>query len=91
MAGLFVIGTDGYTVIRYLVSILALIVAVMAVQSARWPWSIPVVVIAIVWNPVFVVPLEGTVFAALHIVAAAVFLATGLLLRAPIEPAPRRR
>lgn len=85
MAGLFLIGVgpDAYVPIRYVVSILALIVAVMAAQHGRWPWALPLAVIAVVWNPVFVVPLAGLAWSASHILAAAVFLATGLLLRVP--------
>lgn len=83
MAGLLVLGSDGYTVVRYIVSIFALIVAALAVQHGRWIWALPMAAIAIVWNPVFPLPWEGTLFAALHIIGAATFLAAGLLLRVP--------
>jgi hypothetical protein len=85
LAGLFVIGAgeEAYTPLRYVISLLALIVAVMAIQSSRWVWALPLVAVAVLWNPVFPLPVTGTVWAGAHILAAAVFFATGLLLRVP--------
>ena len=55
--GLQFIDGGGFTVIRYIVSIFALIVAVFAWQAGQWWWLIGLVPIAVLWNPVFPVEL----------------------------------
>lgn len=89
LAFVAVIDSDWFTIARYVVSILALIVCVFAVQARQWWWLIGLVPIAIVWNPVLPIDLDTLVFQALHIVAAAVFVASGLLIKVP-QPAERR-
>ena len=84
LVGVVFIAGDGFTVIRYLVAILALIVAWFSWQAGQWWWIIPLVPIAVLWNPVF--PLDLGVpdlWLGLQYVAAAVFIAAGILVRVP--------
>ena len=80
--GLQFIDGGGFTVIRYIVSIFALIVAVFAWQAGQWWWLIGLVPIAVLWNPVFPVELVmPTLWMALQYGAALVFIAAGILIR----------
>ncbi|QEW04074.1 DUF6804 family protein [Microbacterium lushaniae] len=63
-------------------AILALIVAWFAVQARHWWWVPVFVAIAVVWNPVYPLPLSGPVWIAAQPVAAVVFLVGGALIRA---------
>ena len=84
LIGVALIAGDGFTVIRYVVSILALIVAVFAWQARQWWWLIGLVPIAVLWNPV--VPIElgmPDLWLGLQYVAALVFIACGILIKAP--------
>ena len=82
LVGVALIGGDGFTVIRYVVSIFALIVAVFAWQARQWWWLIGLVPIAILWNPVFPIELgQPDLWLGLQYVAAIVFLAAGILIR----------
>ncbi len=82
LIGVALIDGDGFTVIRYVVSILALIVAVFAWQARQWWWLIALVPIAVLWNPIF--PLDiglPDVWLGLQYVAALVFIATGIFIK----------
>lgn len=82
LAGVALITTDGFTVIRYVVSIFALIIAVFAWQARQWWWIIGLAAIAVLWNPV--VPIDignADVWLGLQYVAALIFIATGVLVK----------
>jgi uncharacterized membrane protein YoaK (UPF0700 family) len=81
LAGIALIQSDGFTVIRYAVSILALVVCVFAWQAKHWWWLIPIIPIAIIWNPVVPTAIEGDVWLGMQYVAALVFIAAGILIR----------
>lgn len=88
LAGLALLESDGYLVIRFAVSILALIVAVFAFQAKQWWWLIGLVPIAVLWNPVFPIDLgNATLWLALQYVAAILFLVCGWFIRIE-EPDP---
>ena len=90
LAGVAFIESDGFTVIRYVVSIFALIVAVFAWQAHQWWWLIGLVPIAILWNPVFPIDLGlPEVWLGLQYVAALVFIAAGILIRTEPDQAKR--
>jgi hypothetical protein len=89
MAFVTVIDSDWFTLARYLISILALIMCVFAIQARQWWWLIGLVPIAVVWNPVLPIALDTFLFQALHIAAAAVFVVSGILIKVP-RPAERR-
>ena len=81
LAGVALISFEGYIAIRFAVSILALIVAVFAWQARQWWWLPPLAAIAVAWNPVLILPLEGDLWLGAHYVAAIVFIAVGVLVR----------
>jgi hypothetical protein len=74
LAGIFVNTEAGFTVIRYIVSIFALIVLVIAIQARSWLWILPLGAIAVVWNPVWPIRLQDDLWFGLQYAAALVFL-----------------
>ncbi|CAN5187339.1 hypothetical protein BH09ACT5_BH09ACT5_01830 [soil metagenome] len=90
LIGVALIEGDGFTVIRYVVAILALIVAVFAWQARQWWWLIGLVPIAVLWNPVIPVELGmPDLWLGLQYVAALVFIACGILIK--VQDAPQER
>jgi hypothetical protein len=81
LAGIALIGSDAFTVIRFAVCILALIVSVFAWQAKMWWWIILLGPIALLWNPIFPVELTDDVWLAVEYVAALVFIAAGILIK----------
>lgn len=82
-AGALLLDSGAFTVVRFAVSILALIVLVFAVRGRTW-WAVPLVAaIAVVWNPVVVLPLSGQPWAALQFAAGVVFVVVGVLVKVP--------
>jgi hypothetical protein len=82
LIGVALITSDGFTVIRYIVSILALIVAWFAWQARQWWWIVGLVPIAVLWNPVFPIDLgQPDVWLGLQYVAVLVFIAAGILIK----------
>ena len=64
-------------------TVLALIVLVFALRGRAW-WALVVTAaIAVCWNPLVTVPIPGQVWAALQIVAAALFVVMGLAVKVP--------
>ena len=88
LAGVGLISGEGFTVIRYIVSIFALIVAVFAWQARQWWWVPPLAAIAVLWNPVIPIDLGAPdVWLGLQYVAALIFLAAGILVRTSVDKA----
>lgn len=82
LAGVALIEGDGFTIIRYIVSIFALIVAVFAWQAKQWWWLIGLAPIAVLWNPVLPIDLRAPdVWLALQYVATLVFAAAGIFIK----------
>lgn len=84
-----ILGTEWFLAVRFIVTILALIMAWFAVQAQQWWWLIALVPIAVVWNPIFPLPFDGPVWVAAQPVAALVLLVVGALLKTPrTDPRP---
>ena len=84
LVGLALLGSDAFTVIRFVVSILALIVAFFALQARQRWWVIPLVAIAVLWNPVFPIDLgQPDLWLGLQYVASIVFVSAGITIRVP--------
>jgi len=87
--GAFLLDSGGFTVVRYAVSILALIVLVFAWRGRTW-WALPLLAaVAVLWNPVVVVPLDGQPWAAMQFAAAVVFVVAGVRIKVPNAEAGR--
>ena len=81
LAGLALVDSDAYLVIRFVVSIFALIIVVFAWQARQWWWLALLLPIAVIWNPIWVISITGDLWLGLHYVAAIVFIACGILIR----------
>ncbi len=77
------VGSDWFTVFRFVVSILALIVAWFAVQARHWWWVPVFVAIAVLWNPVYPFPFSGIFWILAQPIAGSTFLLAGILIRKP--------
>lgn len=83
LAGLGLTTAGAYIVIRFLVAILAAVVAVFAVQSRAWWWLPFLGAVVVIWNPVVPVDLTDAVWIAVQVVAAAVLITAGATIRRP--------
>jgi hypothetical protein len=81
LGGLLLVGQESYLIIRFAVSILALITAVFVWQSRKWAWLPVPVVIAVLWNPVLPFGFSGQPFRLGHVVGAAALLLVGAIVR----------
>jgi hypothetical protein len=81
LGGLLLVGQESYLIIRFAVSILALITAVFVWQSRKWAWLPVPVVIAVLWNPVLPFGFSGQPFRLGHVVGAAALLLVGAVVR----------
>jgi hypothetical protein len=83
LAGLALIGTANFIIIRFAVSILALIVCVFAWQAHQWWWLAILVPIAVLWNPVIPIEIGGDLWLGFQYVAALIFIVAGILIKVP--------
>jgi hypothetical protein len=91
LAGLALLDNPGgYLFIRFGVAILALIVVVFAWQAKHYWWVLPLVAIAVAWNPIFPPDFHGQWWVAAQFVATIVFIAAGILIRVK-NPEDRNR
>jgi len=81
LGGLLLVGQESYLIIRFAVSILALITAVFVWQSRKWAWLPVPVVVAVLWNPVLPFDFSGQPFRLGHVVGAAALLLVGAVVR----------
>jgi len=79
--GTALIGTELFTIVRFLISILALIVVWFAVQARQW-WWIPLFIgVAVLWNPVVPLPFTGIFWVLAQPLAGSFFVLAGILIR----------
>ncbi|MGN6446673.1 DUF6804 family protein [Amnibacterium sp.] len=81
LGGLLLVGQDAYFLIRYGVSILAVITAVFVWQARQWAWLPVPLVVAVLWNPVLPLSFSGQPFRLGHLAGAAALLVTGVFAR----------
>lgn len=79
------IDVPAFVAVRWGVTVLALIVLVFAVRGRTWWAAAVTAAIAVCWNPLVTVPLPGQLWAALQLVAAAVFIVIGIAVKVPRE------
>ncbi len=87
LAGLALLDSEAFLVIRYAVAILAAVVVVFAVQAKAWGWAVPPAAIVVVWNPVYPLDLSGQIWVAAQFVAALAFVVVGLRVRRRVTDA----
>jgi len=85
LACVALIDSDPFVVVRWTVTVLALIVLVFAIRGRSWVGIVLAAAIAALWNPLVQVPFPGDVWAGLQIVAAAAFIVVGIVIRVPRE------
>lgn len=90
LIGVTVLDDGPFTVVRYIVAIFAAIVAVFAFQAKQWWWLPLFAAIAVVWNPIWPLPLEGALWQGAQYVAAVIFLLAGWFIKVPIPENQRR-
>lgn len=93
LVGVALIESDSFLIIRYVLAIVALIIAWFTLQ-ARLRWWLPILVaIAVVWNPVFPFEFSGPWWLAAQYVAALAFILIGIFVKVPnsTDPEPERR
>ena len=81
IVGVALIEGDAFTIVLFAVSILALVMAVFSWQAKHWWWIIAFVPIAVLWNPVWPLGLDGDLWLGAQYVAALVFIAAGVLIK----------
>lgn len=82
LIGSALITSDTFTVIQFIVSIFALIMAVFAWQAGQWWWIMGLAPIAVLWNPVLPIDLGlPDLWLGLQFVAAAIFIAAGIMIK----------
>ena len=81
LAGVALVDSDAYLFIQFAVAILALIVAVFAWQARQWWWIPLLAAIAVVFNPVVIVPISGDPLLVAHYVSILVLIVVGLLVK----------
>ncbi|WP_205864964.1 DUF6804 family protein [Planctomonas sp. JC2975] len=85
IAALALIGGAWYVWVQFAVAILALIMCVFAVQGKAYWWLIGLVPIAVVFNPVWPLPIDDLWLRILHLAGAVVFIAVGVSIKVPVE------
>jgi hypothetical protein len=86
LAGLALVGNSWYIGVLYVPAILALIICVFAAQAKQFWWYIGLIPVAVIWNPVWPIPIDDLPLRLLHIVGAAFFIAVGLAIKVPSQP-----
>jgi hypothetical protein len=85
LACIVLVDNGVFVFVRMAVTVLALICLVFAVRGRAVLGIVLTALIAIAWNPVVTLPIPGQLWAALQIVAAAAFVAVGILVKVPRE------
>jgi hypothetical protein len=84
LAGLALLDVDSFVIIRYIVSILALIICVFVIQAKAWWWLIGFVPIAVLWNPIVVIDWHGQGWVSAQFIAALIFIIVGIRTKVPV-------
>ena len=83
IAGVVLTDSSLFIGFRYVVTILAVIIVWFAYRGRGWVWIPLLAAIAVLWNPVWIVPIGHAPFQYLQFVAAAVFVGAGLYVKVP--------
>ncbi|AZZ49130.1 hypothetical protein C5C31_01480 [Rathayibacter rathayi] len=83
LAGLALVGSDAYDVIRYPVAILTAVIGWFAIQARALLWLIGLVPVLVLWNPVLPFAFPDAIWSSLSLAAVGVLVAAGLIIRVP--------
>lgn len=81
--GVALIDSSLFFIVRFVVAILAVIIAWFAIQARAWWWLIVLVPIIVLWNPVFPLGLSGTGWMSAQLIAPIFFVAAGIMITVP--------
>ncbi|MET0886323.1 MAG: DUF6804 family protein [Mycetocola sp.] len=88
--GVALIDSSWFIVVRFVVAILAVIVAWFAIVGHKWWWLVVLVPIVVLWNPVFPLGLTGTGWMSAQLIAPIFLVAAGVIITVPTAKAERR-
>ncbi|MFJ3382915.1 MULTISPECIES: DUF6804 family protein [unclassified Curtobacterium] len=74
---------SAFVFVRWGITVLALIVLVFCIRGRSWWTAVLMAAVAVCWNPLVTVPIPGQVWAALQVVAAALFIVVGIVVKVP--------
>jgi len=89
IAGFALIEGDGFTVIRFVIAILALIIGYFAFQAKQWWWMPLLLAIAVVWNPIIPFGFSGIYWYGAQYAAIVVFILTAIFIKVPLSEAEK--
>lgn len=87
--GVALIDNSWFIAVRFVVAILAVIVAWFAIQARMWWWLIVLVPIIVLWNPVLPLGLSGAGWMSAQLIAPIFLVAAGVMIRVPTGEARR--
>jgi hypothetical protein len=85
LACVAIVDAPAFVFARWGVAVLALIVLVFAIRARLWWGAVVAAAIAVLWNPVVVIPLPDVPWRVLQLAAAAAFVVLGMLVKVPRE------
>ncbi len=85
LVGVALIESEAFIVIRFVVSILALIVLVFAFQARHWWWIPVMLAVAVIWNPVYPLDIAGPWWLGAQYLAILVFVLAGIFIKVPYK------
>jgi hypothetical protein len=85
LAGLALLDVESFVIIRYIVSILGLIICVFVIQARSWWWLLGLVPIVVLWNPIVVIELHGQGWVSAQFIAVLVFIIVGVRTKVPVQ------
>jgi hypothetical protein len=88
--GVALLDSSWFLVVRFVVAILAVIVAWFAIQGSKWAWLVVLVPIVVLWNPVFPLPLGGVGWMSAQLIAPIFFVAAGVMITVPRSETDRQ-
>ncbi|MET0714241.1 MAG: DUF6804 family protein [Mycetocola sp.] len=89
--GVALIDSSWFIVVRFVVAILAVIIAWFAIQAHKWWWLVVLVPIVVLWNPVFPLGLTGTGWMSAQLIAPIFLVAAGIMITVPRSETPEHR
>jgi hypothetical protein len=81
LAGVALIDSSAFVWIEFPTAILALIVSWYAFQARQWWWIAPLLAIAVLWNPILPIAIDGRIWVGAQYIAILVFILAGIFIK----------